>query len=84
MMMRAYEDRQIDEWKRIRSLEYTIYCALTEEGKRVSIYEYMPLAGDPSEEEVKRQLAISKKKKASKLLDRVNKVMEREKARRKT
>lgn len=28
-----------------------IYCANTETDKRVSIYEFMPLAGDPSEEQ---------------------------------
>lgn len=64
-MIRAYEDRQIDEWERFRSLEYIVYCALTDPKERKSIFEYMRLPNDPSPEELNAAVQRARKEKAA-------------------
>lgn len=51
-MITGWQYRELMERRRIRELKYTIYCAVTETGKRVSMYEFEPLDDDPTPEEI--------------------------------
>lgn len=50
-IVKAYNDRENEAWKRERFTVYMIHCMITEPVKRLSIYEFMRLDGDPTEEE---------------------------------
>lgn len=71
LFIKGYEQRQNDQWKISRALQYTVYCCVTDECKRVSIYEYMPLPGDPTKEEIAELNKLRKKQKAKSIADRV-------------
>ena len=51
-MIDGYTNREVQEWRRIREINYLHYCLNTKEGDRKSKYEYMQLKGDPTEEEL--------------------------------
>lgn len=52
LMIQAYDEKELAELRRIRLIRYDTYCVNTEESKRVSIYEWMPLEGDPTQEDL--------------------------------
>lgn len=51
MQIRAYDDRLNDQWKLTRFLGYIQYCTVTETKDREDIYDFMPLADDPTKAE---------------------------------
>lgn len=51
-MIRAFDQRELMELRRLRMLRYDTYCIYTKEEKRVSIYEYQKIEGDPTPEEL--------------------------------
>jgi hypothetical protein len=48
----AYNRRETDAWQRTRFQSYIVYCSVTDEGKRKSIYEFLELENDPTQEEI--------------------------------
>lgn len=54
LTVEGHQAREIDEWRRTRFLGYLIYCSVTDNNKRESIFNFLPLDGDPSEEELKK------------------------------
>jgi hypothetical protein len=66
MAISAYRVRNTDQWKQVRSLEYLVYCALVDKSERMGIYEYMPLPGDPTPEQLAREADAATQQKALK------------------
>lgn len=52
LMIKAHDQRELNEYRRLRLLRYDTYCLNTKEGDRVAIYEFMKLPGDPTPEEI--------------------------------
>ena len=72
MMMDAYQDRQDDQWRQTREVAYMIYCSASEANGRATIYEFMPLKGDPT----KAERAAAKKRELKKRAERHKATME--------
>lgn len=81
LMIKAYDEKLNDQWKIGRSLEYLVYCLMTKEGERVSIFEYKPLPGDPTKEEVAVLETLRKKQRVKEISDRVDKAKKKYKNR---
>lgn len=58
----GYHLRISEEWQQTRMTNYMIYCALTPPKNRKSIYEWLPLDGDPSPEELKSEMDARKER----------------------
>lgn len=54
LMIDAFGDTETEAWKRTRFQSYILYCTVTDENKRRSIYEFLPLESDPTPEEIER------------------------------
>lgn len=53
--VQAHRENVTEGWRQTRLIGYLMYCANTDGKKRrVSIYEFLPLHGDPTEEEIKQ------------------------------
>lgn len=50
-MIEGFQHRENESWQRTRFQSYIIYCSVTEESKRVSIYDFLELENDPTPEE---------------------------------
>lgn len=50
-MIAGYEDRVNDQWQIARFTAYLTYCTVTDVKDRASIYDFMPLPGDPEKDE---------------------------------
>lgn len=57
--------RETEAWKRTRFQSYVLYCSVTDENKRKSIYQFLPLESDPTPEE----LAEMEKREAAAQID---------------
>lgn len=51
----AYNIRENEAWQRTRLQAYIVYCSVTDENKRVPIYQFLELDGDPTPEEIAEQ-----------------------------
>lgn len=52
MMIKGFNLRENEAWKRLRFSAYITYCTSTDVNKRVPIYQFLELNGDPSPEEI--------------------------------
>lgn len=68
----AYDDHTADAWHRTRLSSYIVYCSNTKEEDRVDIYEFMPLRGDPTPEE----LADKKQKEKTAKREKIKEMMQ--------
>lgn len=59
-MMQGYEERVNDEWKQSRFTAYITYCTVTDADKRKNIFDFHPLPGDPTKEELGQMAAQEK------------------------
>ena len=50
-MISGYQKRLYHEYSISRDIRYSIYCVVTDPNRRVEIYDWQPLEGDPSKEE---------------------------------
>lgn len=51
-MVDGFYKRETEAWKRTRFQSYILYCSVTDENKRKSIYEFLELDSDPTPEEL--------------------------------
>lgn len=51
-IIEGFRKRETEAWQRARFQSYIIYCSVTDENKRKSIYDFMELDGDPTPEEL--------------------------------
>ena len=59
--------KQVTQARQMRDISYTIYCSVQPSDKRVEIWEYHPLAGDPTAKQRKKSQEVQAKKDALKL-----------------
>jgi hypothetical protein len=71
-VIKAYRVRNILEDRRFRELKYTIYCVVTPQNKRVSIYEFEPLDDDPTPEELEQMALEQQKREEAYMLEMYN------------
>jgi hypothetical protein len=76
-MLRSYEERLNDQWKQTREIVYMIYCSVSEAKGRESIFEFMPLPGDPTPEEIKQMKMQMMRKKMESNAARVQRLIEK-------
>lgn len=64
VLIRLYgiDKRRIEEKRNIRDLAYTVHIHAVESKHRLNIFEFMPLPGDPSKQELKEYEAERQKK----------------------
>lgn len=53
-MIEGYRKRLYHEYSISRDIRYAIYCVVTDPNRRVDIWEWQPLEGDPSKEEIEK------------------------------
>ena len=51
-MIEGYRKRLYHEYSISRDIRYAIYCVVTDPNRRVDIWDWQPLEGDPSKEEI--------------------------------
>lgn len=61
--IKGYEKRLYQYWNATRFLSYTMYSLVTDQSKRESVYDFMPLEGDPTPEE-RRFLELQEEQRA--------------------
>lgn len=54
LRLSAKQEESYEEWQRTRFESYVLYCTVTPSDKRVPIYKFLELEGDPSEEELRK------------------------------
>lgn len=59
LVIKGHNQRELNEYRRLRLQRYDTYCVNTKIEERVSIYEYMPLDHDPTDEEVEELKKMS-------------------------
>lgn len=53
-MIEGYRKRLYHEYSISRDIRYAIYCVVTDPNRRVDIWDWQPLEGDPSKEEIEK------------------------------
>ena len=48
----GFRKRETEAWQRTRFQSYILYCSVTDESKRKSIYDFLELESDPTPEEL--------------------------------
>lgn len=54
LVMQGYNSRVNVRWQQARLIAYTTYLTVTKKEDRVNIYDFWPLAGDPTDEELQQ------------------------------
>ena len=57
LFVAASRDKENREWQRARFVAYTQYCGTVESKSRVSIFEFLPLPGDPTPAQLEKMKA---------------------------
>jgi hypothetical protein len=51
MVIEGHQERELESWNRTRFEAYILMCTATSSENRSSIFKFLPLPGDPSEEQ---------------------------------
>lgn len=62
------EKKRIEEKRNVRDLAYTVHVHAVESKHRMNVFDFMPLPGDPSKEEIIRLRKIQEEREAKELM----------------